>query len=80
MHQHLETLKHIGDVASLSAVIAYWLGLFAAVAAPLSIIIGLIDTSASAVWFTFRAIDMYWVVKEHYERRKKEDSVRNPSD
>jgi hypothetical protein len=53
--QHTETLKHVGDIASASAVVAYWLGLLAGIAAPVA-------TIASAVWFIFRAIDAIQVV------------------
>ena len=57
--QHIETLKHVGDITSFGAVLMFWIGVAAKVAAPLAIIIGLISTTASAVWFTFRAIDAY---------------------
>ncbi len=68
--QHVETLKHVGDVASGSALVAYWLGLFASMAAPISTIVGCVATIASAVWFVFRAIDMYWTFEDKLAARR----------
>jgi hypothetical protein len=68
--QHIEALKHVGDVASGSALLAYWLGFFASLAAPITTIVGLIATIASAVWFVFRAIDMYWTFKDKLDARR----------
>lgn len=68
--QHVEVLKHVGDVASGSAIIAYWLGFFASLAAPITTIVGLVATIASAVWFVFRAIDMYWTFKDKLAARR----------
>ena len=61
---HIEALKHVGDIASASAVVAYWLGLLAGLAAPIA-------TIASAVWFVFRAIDMYWTFMDRLKHKRE---------
>lgn len=75
--QHIDALKHVGDVTSLSAVAAYWLGLFASFAAPLTTIMGFIATVASTVWFVFRAIDMYWTFRDKLTARRAARQVEN---
>lgn len=63
--------KHVGDLASIGAVVSFWLAAIAHWAQPLQIILGALATLASLAWFIPRAIDQWLSLLDHIEKRKK---------
>jgi len=62
--------KHVGDLASIGAIVAFWLAAIAHWAQPIQIIAGCLATLASLAWFVPRAIEQWLSLLDRIKARR----------